>query len=121
MPIKHTISVNNDRLMVVATGTDDNLEEVKNYGMHILQAVIENQCKTVLCDERKLVYQLDTMDTFTLAETASEHAKMLEKIAVVCDSKYLHDGKFYETVARNRGLALLVTDNYEQAQNWLEN
>lgn len=59
-------------------------------------------------------------DTFKLAEKASKYARGLARIAIVCDAKFLESGKFYETVASNRGLRILVTSDYSAATQWLK-
>ncbi|MFY0673016.1 MAG: hypothetical protein JXQ87_06405 [Bacteroidia bacterium] len=120
MPISYKISKKRDRLIVETTGNDDSLEEVQAYGMQILKAAIENQSKTVLCDERALTYELDTIDTYSLGEAAAKLGQGISKIAIICNRRYLQDGKFYETVASNRGLRIMVTDNIKQAKDWLD-
>jgi len=66
-----------------------------------------------------MVYTLTFPDIYDLAETASIEAMSLNKIAVVCEEKYLEGGKFYETVSQNRGLRLLVTSDHGSAIHWL--
>jgi hypothetical protein len=120
MSINFHIENQSEWLKVVASGEDDNLEEVLAYGSAIIQAAIEYSSKKILCDERKLQYTLSITDTFKLAEEASRYAKNVVRIAIVCDAQYLDDGRFFETVASNRGLIIRVTSSYEEASAWLE-
>jgi hypothetical protein len=120
MAINFEHEIKGDTLYVTTTGIDDNLEEVASYGRALLAIAKETGCKQILADERELIYTLSDVDTFLLAEGASQEARSLRKIAVVCDSKFLDDGKFYETVTTNRWLKLLVTDDYAQAKAWLD-
>ena len=119
MSIKFTIVNQKNYLKVKASGKDDNLEEVFHYANSILKEASKNKSKRILSDERELVYEISTLDTFTLAEEAAKHCRHLMKIAIVCNSRYLEEGKFYETVASNRGLIVRVTDNYDEAEKWL--
>ena len=117
--ITYQIGVKDDVLHVVTSDFDENLQEVQNYFNEILNHCIENQCSRVLLDERNLQYTLSIIDTFLLAETEAHHAIGLVRIAIVCDEKYLNDGKFFETAAINRGMHVFVTSDFDNAVEWL--
>jgi len=121
MAIKYEFEIDGKMLKVSTSGKDDNLEEVESYARAILGLAIEHDCTKIFCDERLLEYSLSTLDTYQLAEAASKVAMLLRKIAIVCDQNYLEDGKFYETVASNRGLTVHVTADYDSALLWLKN
>lgn len=55
-----------------------------------------------------------------MAEYASQYAKHVVKIAIVCIYKHLNDGKFYETVSRNRGIIIRVKSDIEEVNRWIE-
>jgi len=120
MAINYEFQLDGKILIVTAKGKDDNLEQTMSYAHAILTHSIENECTEVLCDERELEYSLSVIDTFELAETASQNARSIKKIAIVCDQKYLKDGNFYETVAQNRGLTVKVLTDYDEAMKWLK-
>ena len=120
MAINYTLSIEDKTLKVVATGKDDNLQDVKNYSQAVIEEAIKHQCNFVFCDERNLEYSLSMIDTYRLAEEASKKAKRTARIAIVCNEKYIEEGKFYETVASNRGVRVLVTSDYELAVSWLK-
>lgn len=120
MAIEYDYDVDGRLLSITAKGTDDNLEEVGNYARAVLGLSMKNNCNQIICDERELEYTLSTLDTFTLAESASREARNLDKIAIVCQQKQLRDGKFYETVSTNRGLSVFVTSSKDQAMEWLK-
>jgi hypothetical protein len=120
MAINYKYKIENETLKVESWGIDDNIEDVENYASSILELSINNDCKKVFCDERNLQYSLSVIDTFELAEKASVLGKVLKKIAIVCHENYLEDGRFYETVALNRGLKVFVTTDIEHANKWLE-
>ena len=120
MAIKFDHKIIDSRLNIVSSGVDDNLSQVQEYARAILGLAIENDISQICCDERQLEYRLTTLDTYELAEVASKEAKSLKKIVIICNSNYLEDGKFFETVAKNRGLTIFVTSNFDQGQEWLE-
>jgi hypothetical protein len=107
-------------MRVVSSGRDDDLAEVEAYSLAILKAALETGANRVLCDERNLEYAISFIDTYKLAEYASGMAAHLARIAIVCNPAYINDGKFYETVASNRGLIVRVTTNMMEAIEWLE-
>lgn len=119
MAIQYNFQIEKDCLHVKTTGKDESLEQVLAYSQALLAKALESNCTKVLCDERKLEYQLSVLETFQLAEKASELIPKVAQIAIVCHSKYLDDGKFYENVTSNRGLIVRVTNDYEDAANWL--
>ena len=120
MAIHFDYSLKGDLLLITTSGKDDNLKEVENYIRSIGALAFQNNCDKVLCDERDLSYSISFLDTYDLAENVSQKAKFIKKVAVVCDQKYLKDGKFYELVSNNRGLNMLVTDNIQQAKKWIQ-
>ncbi|MGB0432250.1 MAG: hypothetical protein ACPGLV_17375, partial [Bacteroidia bacterium] len=95
------------------------IEEVTLYAMGVLKLAQTNNCTKVICNETELKYELSTIDTYELAEQASQHANSLKKIAIICHKSYAIDGRFFETVAKNRGLTVLVTHDSKLASNWL--
>lgn len=120
MAISFKIESRDQFLTVVTRGKDENLKQVEAYSAAVIEAAIKNKSKKILCDERELEYSISVADTYKLAEAASKYAVNVLKIAIVCDAKNLVDGKFYETVALNRGLLVRVTDDIDEAINWLK-
>lgn len=113
------MTVDGDLLRVTASGKDDNIKEVEGYCAAIIETCIKNNIKKVLCDERKLKYELSTIDTYALAEYTSEHAKGVGRAAIVCNPKYLPDAKFWKTVSSNRGLVVKVFTSIDEAKAWI--
>jgi hypothetical protein len=107
-------------LIVIASGQDESVENTLNYSKIVLDKIHELQCKKVLSDERKLKYSLSVFDTYQLAEKASDMVRGLGKVAIVCSKNDIGDGKFFETVAVNRGMRVLVTSEYQEALDWLK-
>lgn len=119
MAISYTIEADDGLLRVVATGKDDNLRQVKDYGYAVLSAAISMRCPKVLCDERELIYSLGTFDTFESARYISELTPDIAKVAIVCNPEFIKDAGFWETVAINRGLHVRVFKTMADAENWL--
>lgn len=119
MSIRYVLKPEGDLLTVTTSGADESLEEVQQYGMAILRACQEGNYLRVLCDETELEYRLNTMDTFESAAFLASQAPKLAKAAIVYNSKYVEDARFWETVAVNRGLTVRVFKDVESARSWL--
>lgn len=106
-------------LVIHASGFDENLEEVQQYGMSIIEACGQYNVTHVLCDETDLEYRLSVIDTFQSAQFIAEQAPVIAKVALVCSEKFIADASFWETVAVNRGLTVRVFKKVEDARYWL--
>ncbi len=119
--LHYSFEISDDILRVKTTGKDEDLEEVKAYGMEIVQKCLENDITKVLADERDLEYALSTVDTFNLSQFLSRNVPRLGMAAFVCPEEYLNDAKFFENTVSNRGLRIRVFTSVEEAENWLQN
>jgi len=119
MAITYLIENLPEFLKVTAKGKDDNLEDVTGYVKAIISAAKQYKCSRILCDERRLEYNISITDTYRLAEIIANETDIYIKVAIVCDSRFLQDGKFFETAAFNRGISVLVCTEYTEAEHWL--
>ncbi|MCX6180200.1 MAG: hypothetical protein NT163_12710 [Chlorobiales bacterium] len=119
MSIQFTTRVDGSTLFVCASGFDDSLVDVKNYGMGVLTACLENNVSNVLCDETDLEYRLGTFDTYYAGEFLAEHVPKLSRAAIVCHPAHLDSASFFENVVVNRGLTLRVFTDIDTAKCWL--
>ena len=55
MSIQYTMKMENDTSLVTASGRDENLDDVKQYGQAVITAALHNNCIKILCDETNLV------------------------------------------------------------------
>jgi hypothetical protein len=117
--ISYTIRAEGDLLRVTASGADDSLEEVLAYGKSVVDAASKQGSRRILCDERELEYRLGTLDTYAAAEAITQYAPRVVKTAIVCGPKSAPEGKFWEDVAVNRGLAVRVFQDLQAALAWL--
>ncbi|NTW54470.1 MAG: hypothetical protein HGB15_06890 [Chlorobaculum sp.] len=106
-------------LLITASGRDEDVQQVIDYGSAVIDLAVESGVTLILCDERNLEYALDTFDTFKSAQQIAEIAPKVIRVAIVCGAKFLEDGKFWETVAVNRALQVRVDTDIEQAKAWL--
>lgn len=106
-------------LVIEASGCDENLQQVIDYGCSVIDLAVNHGSRYILCDERNIEYALDTCDTFLLAQKIAECAQKIFRVAIVCGPKFLEDGKFWETVAVNRFLEVRVDTDMERAKEWL--
>ena len=120
MAIEHTIQVENDILIVTASGQDESLEQTTSYAMAVLEAAVASGCPHVLCDERQLVYTLSTLDTFKYGEFLAATVPHVAKVAIVCHPSMVGDAEFWETVVINRGLQARLFLDLDKARDWLE-
>lgn len=119
MPITYTMQVENNLLVVHASGEDKSLEDTQAYGQAVLTRALAENCCRVLCDERNLRYRLSTIDTFALAATLAEVAPHIARVAIVCTPACFSDARFWENVAVNRGLSVCAFKDLDRARAWL--
>jgi len=119
MTITFTSEIEDGLLVVTACGTDDDLQQVIDYGQAVIDIAVRSGVPRILCDERSLVYTLGTIDTFELAKTIADRAPRVARVAIVCRPQDYEDGKFWETVAVNRGLHARAFLDLGQARAWL--
>lgn len=124
MSINFEKSIEGNLLRGRAWGEDDDLEDVKRYGMAIIAACLDGDCDRALLDERELKYNLSIADTFKLAEYyANQMQKLLPKViktAIVCDQKFMKEAAFWENTSANRGLNVKVFTSIDSAMQWLD-
>jgi hypothetical protein len=119
MAITYHIEIEKPLLRVTASGKDENLEQVIEYGMAVVNAAFSSGCTKVLCNEQELEYSLGTIDTFESARFISEAAPGVAKVVIVCREEQIEDAALWETVAINRGLTVKVFKQLAEAEKWL--
>lgn len=101
--------------------------EIKSALANVVDSVKKTNILKLLVDCRDFSGKLSTIDRFLLAVFfVKENSKLLAgqldplKITFVLNKSIMDPKRFGETVARNRGLDGLVTDNMQEALQWLE-
>lgn len=101
--------------------------EIKDAFADVVNQARKNGIYKILVDCRGFSGKVSLLDRFLLAVFfVKENSKLLTrrmhplKVTFVVSQSLLDPRKFGETVARNRGLYGLVTDDLEEALHWLE-
>ncbi len=113
------MSVEGNVLYVKASGRDESEEEVKQYGMAVLEMALARGVERVLCEETELEYALGTFSIYEAAKFIAEVVPKVCRVAIVCSPRDLQSGAFWETVAVNRGLNVRVTTDLDLARVWI--
>ena len=120
MAIAYRMTVNERVLHVHASGKDESEDEVKQYGMAVIENAASAGVERVLCDERSLEYAIGTLSNYEAAKFIADAAPAVCRVAIVCSARDAEDGAFWENVAVNRGLNVRVTTDYAMAKAWVE-
>ena len=120
MAIKYQFEIDQEILFVTASGYDENLKEVTEYGKAVIEESIKQKCKYILADERQLEYRIGTVDIIDLVEFYSEYSPNVRKAALLFNPANIEDAKFWETVAINRGLTVRVFKEKKEALSWFK-
>lgn len=119
MSITYESEIKESLLIITASGRDENVQQVIDYGLSIIHLAIENEATHILCDERNLEYALGTFDTYDAAKQIAMYVPRVARVAIVCRPEFLSDGKFWETVAVNRGLQVRIDTDIARCKAWL--
>ncbi|MBI1397583.1 MAG: hypothetical protein GC151_16540 [Betaproteobacteria bacterium] len=120
MTITFESEVGNGVLLITASGRDESVQEVIDYGQSVIDLAAKLGVTRVLCDERKLEYALNTIDTFEAGKEIAERAPSNGRVAVVCRPEFLEMAKFWENVMVNRFLHVHVDTDIDRARQWLQ-
>jgi hypothetical protein len=103
------------------------LKEAKRTFREMLEAAALHKAKKVFFDGRKLIGKPEIMERFYYGEFAAQTVwdfaergvSPATRFAYVLREPVLDPGRFGETVAVNRGMAVRAFDNPEEALQWL--
>ena len=130
--MKYTIDIQKTYVYLKVTGKISLMGgrswgEIKNAFADVVIQAKKNNIFKILVDCRDFSGKITLLDRFLLAVFfVKENSKLLArrmhpiKAAFVLSKSIIDPRRFGETVARNRGLYGLVTDNMEEALDWLE-
>ncbi len=119
MAINYAFQPEKDVLFVKAYGQDDSVEDLKKYGMAVLEEAVSIGVSKVICDETSLIYTVGVFDIYESAKFISAHAPLLARVAIVCSPAQFRDAFFYETVSANRGLQMKAFTSEHEARQWI--
>jgi len=125
LPFNITVKLEDNFVLLLASGKYSLLNANNLFQISIDSALSNNKSK-ILIDVTDVTGNIPFFDRFQFSEFFAEykakHAfREVNKIAVVGQEPIVHDGKFGETVAVNRGLNVRVYTNMNEAMAWLTN
>ena len=107
------------------TGLSD-WEKIESARLDVVDSIKKNKIYKLLIDGSDLSAKVSMIGRFLIAKFfVEENLKLIAgrlpslKITLVGNRSLIDPGKFGETVARNRGLYVLVTDDMQEALRWL--
>ena len=126
MSMRLEIRFESGRLNVDAMGKFS-LKEAKRTFIEMLEAVALHKTSKVFFDGRKLIGKPEIMERFYYGEFAAQAVwdaaergvSPATRFAYVLKEPVLDPGRFGETVAVNRGMAVRAFDNPGEALQWL--
>jgi hypothetical protein len=121
MSYELTIKKREDVLWVKATGTRS-LQTVLAMSEDIFTACIEQNTTKVLVDVRALEGRLETMEAYQIPDKhfpKMRDRSVITRAAIVDLEEFRNIYKFFENVAVNRGFALRVFSDLDEALEWL--
>lgn len=123
MSIENEVFVEPDRIRIVSRGTFE-FEEFKALCVLGFRLAAENGKHKLFYDCRALQGNPTTIERYEMATfVADQYIRRTPtsflRIALLLDRSVFDPQRFGETVARNRGVPALVTDDESSAQDWL--
>lgn len=80
----------------------------------------KENCKKVLLDIRPMTGEIGVLDRFESGRYGALTIPRTFKIAVLGRADQISPDKFFQTVARNRGVNLKVFSEFEETLEWLK-
>ena len=130
--MNHTIEVRETYIYIRVSGqislkSQFGWQEIKSALADAVDSVRKNNIFKLLVDCRDISGRFSIMDRFLLAAFfVKENSKFMAtklhplRVTFVLNKSIMDPWKFGETVARNRGLFGLVTDDIQEALQWLD-
>ena len=127
MPTDYTIEIKEDRDIIIARASGEwELQTDHKMNREIIEMIDMSGSRKVLVDIRELHFNLPIVQIFERAQEIKEQRRTQkttsDKVAIVyppANEKIEEDFKFFETVARNRGLPYRAFKDMEDALEWL--
>ena len=112
------ILIKKDHVHAIVSGNFDPAL-AKTVYQKILDAADQKALSRVLIDARQLIIAFSTTVRYGLAEWVASIQKMPMMVAVVVPPDPMFKDRFVETVVQNRGAAMKVTADMQEALTWL--
>ncbi len=109
-------------LLIISTGNVASTEELFGHSQLVYAEIIKHQQKRILLDNlgakfpTQFYSYVELVDHYSIAFPPEIRTF---KIAAVIVEEYMEFGKFWETIAVNRGFRYHAFTSFEDAQEWL--
>jgi len=103
-------------ILLKATGSY-NRKEVQDLSNSIHAQLADNKCKNLLVDISEMSGKIPNIDRFLLGEYVSKFRESGYRIALVYRAEGIN--KFFETVAANRAIKIIVVPDIQTGLTWL--
>lgn len=121
MTYKLAFAQRDDVLCVTAEGMRS-LEAVIDIAKDVMAALIERRVTKVLIDVRALAGRLSTLDSYDLVDKRFAQWRdrsVVTRCGIVDLKDFEYSYRFFEDTARNRGFALRIFADPDEALEWL--
>ncbi len=118
MGIEAKVLENKDYVGIVVKGSLS-LQNLKDCADAVKNTQEKYGTDKILMDIYEMTGEIVEFDRYRLGEYAAKILPRSIKVAVIMESKHIN--KFFENVATNRGIDVIVVDNKKEALNWLLN
>lgn len=112
----------NDYLVIKASGTIENLEELKDLSVRFYKEAIKYETRKVVIDEMELRLTNSIFHQVELIKFYSENLPTEirdYKLAVAVDPQYKELAEFWNLYGSNRGYSWKGFTSLEEALNWI--
>ena len=108
-----------DEVLLIRTSGTYNLEFQIDLLKEIIVKAKEYNCERFLVDHRETEIIIKTLPTYSRPALFDELEFKRTWRAAMVVKELNNDTQFYETVFKNRGWQIKVSDDYDAAMNWL--
>jgi hypothetical protein len=118
-----SFEVKDNYLLIVGHGKRDNLASMAQASAQIYAKVLETKTRYLLVDYRRLQINVHMSEAFNIVkryEVIQPELKNL-KMAAVFGGKGLTFGHYWRDIAQQRGFTIEIFDDYQKAEEWLNN
>lgn len=121
MPLSCEFHIQNDCLVVTASGKPESPEEFFTYIKASVMKARASGLYRILFDETKTDLKFNVHEAVLMSDLLDQAGLQHLGIqgAVVCRAHDLAAAKYFETALRNRSFNVMMFDNISEGQNWL--
>jgi hypothetical protein len=106
--------------LIVRMAGKPRLEIMQRQTEKMLETCVDHHCDKVLINATKTTGLLSVLDLYQWGNTFDKIWNRNIRIAVVAPVEKLAEHRFFETVARNRGVLIQTFVRVKEASDWLD-